>query len=127
MYVGCWARASAGQCPRGRRKDRVWLVFFLTLFDPAYYYTDANGSGGLQESSGSLGSSGAIYNSVSSIYSRSSDEGVLVWNDENPNGEEPSWAAHAKGMLYFDGQSGMLLIHSVPKAWDLTSLVARMY
>lgn len=52
---------------------------------------------------------------MGSIYRRSSSEGLLVWNDENPDGKDPSDAAHAKGLLYFDSSSGMYVIHSVPK------------
>lgn len=39
----------------------------------------------------------------------------MFWNDENPSGKDPSDVAHQKGLLFFDGTSGMYLVHSVPK------------
>jgi deoxyribonuclease-2 len=57
-----------------------------------------------------------VYNSINQIYSRNSSDGVLFWNDENPDGTTSEVVAHAKGLLYFEGSpSGMYLVHSVPK------------
>jgi deoxyribonuclease II len=81
----------------------------------AYYYGDANTGGSLSKSGNSLDGSGAIFNSISQVYGGSSSTGLLMWNDENPNGTTSETVAHAKGLLYFDSSSGMYIIHSVPK------------
>ena len=40
---------------------------------------------------------------------------LLMYNDEFPNGTSSESAAHAKGVVAFDGQSGFWLVHSVPR------------
>nr|CAH0105406.1 unnamed protein product [Daphnia galeata] len=40
---------------------------------------------------------------------------LLMYNDEFPNGTSSETAAHAKGVVAFDGQSGFWLVHSVPR------------
>ena len=93
----------------------------LLLRTTDYHYTDSNGDGQLHKSSNTLASGGAVANSISAVYSASTSQGVLAWNDENPDGSEPSYAAHAKGLLHFDERGGMYVIHSVPKFPDLNS------
>lgn len=58
---------------------------------------------------------GAIDRSVSRIYQLSSSQGALVWNDETPTGRDNPDTAHSKGVIYFDGNSGMYFLHSAPK------------
>lgn len=38
-----------------------------------------------------------------------------MYNDEFPNGTSSETAAHAKGVIVFDGVSGFWLVHSVPR------------
>ena len=106
-----------------RRLFFFFLFFFFSFsFKSAdYYYTDSNGNGQLQKSGNSLASGGAVANSISSTYSASSSQGLLAWNDEHPDGSEPSEVAHAKGLIYFDANGGMYLIHSVPRFPDISS------
>lgn len=40
---------------------------------------------------------------------------LLMYNDEWPNGTSSQTAAHAKGVVAFDGRSGFWLVHSVPR------------
>jgi len=37
-----------------------------------------------------------------------------MYNDEFPNGTTTETAAHAKGVVAFDGYSGFWMLHSVP-------------
>lgn len=40
---------------------------------------------------------------------------MLMYNDEMPNGTSSEAAAHAKGVVAFDAESGFWMTHSVPR------------
>ncbi|XP_032780239.2 deoxyribonuclease-2-alpha isoform X1 [Daphnia magna] len=59
-----------------------------------------------------------IYNFPEHVVSEDNDVDerlLLMYNDEFPNGTSSEIAAHAKGVVAFDGQSGFWLVHSVPR------------
>ncbi|XP_059352361.1 deoxyribonuclease-2-alpha-like isoform X2 [Daphnia carinata] len=59
-----------------------------------------------------------IYNVPEHVVSEHNDVDerlLLMYNDEFPNGTSSELAAHAKGVVAFDGQSGFWLVHSVPR------------
>ena len=77
-----------------------WFVAMKVPGGQTYFYTDTNSA--LTKSSNTVGSGGAIALSFAQIYQRSSSQGLLAWNDEEPSGKQQSEASHAKGVLYFD-------------------------
>jgi hypothetical protein len=105
MFVlACFVALACGVGCLGESGNSVdWWVAMKVPGALSYYYADTNSGGGLEESSGSLDGSGAIYNSVKQMYTASSSYGRLMWNDENPNGTTSESVAHSKGLLLFDG------------------------
>jgi len=55
-----------------------------------------------------------VSNTLLQIYTNPTQISYVMYNDEEPNGQELD-QAHAKGVVAFDGVSGFVLTHSAPK------------
>jgi deoxyribonuclease-2 len=61
---------------------------------------------------------GALYYTLEEIFGKDPDQGYIIYNDENPDGDgNQQKRGHCKGILCFNKKkdTGMMLLHSVPR------------
>ncbi len=61
---------------------------------------------------------GALYETLEEIFGKDKDQGYIVYNDENPDGDgDQQKRGHCKGILCFNKtkDTGIMLLHSVPR------------
>jgi len=97
----------------GNPQDYWYIFKFNQGWDYAYMdhgHSLAQGPGTLDQDSSALAAT------LNQFYKNYKVLSYAEWNDEYPNGttvESPT--AHAKGVVFFDGKSGVWITHSLPK------------